>query len=150
MDSIAIIVNALAAGAAAGLKPTAEQAIKDAYSGVKKFIQFKYGTLSLEALEQKPDSEAKQASVAEDLVELGARDDNELLMNAKSLLDAIKLHDPDVAAKLNINLEEVDAAYFKLNVAAAAGDINVGIKKSKFNKGINLEGLTAGSPGRKK
>ena len=101
-------------------------------------------------MEQKPDSESKRASIAEDLVGLGARGDKELLNQAKSLLDAIKLHDPDVAGKLNINLEEVDAAYFKLTGAAAEGDINGGIKKSSFNGGITLEGLTAGSIGRKK
>lgn len=150
MDSIAVIVNALAAGAATGLKPGAEQVIKDAYAGVKKFIQLKYGTLSLEALEQKPDSEAKQASVAEDLVELGAGDDNELLMQAKSLLDAVKVHDPVAAGKLNINLEEVEAAYFKLKGAAAERDINVGITKSNCDGGINLDALTAGSSKSKK
>ena len=150
MDPITIIVASLAAGAAAGLKSTAELAIKDAYAGIKKLIQLKYGTVSLQALEQKPNSELKRASIAEDLVGLGARDDKELLNHAKFLLDAVKLHDPDVAGKLNINLEEVDAAYFKLNGAASTGDMNVAIKKSSFVSGIDLEGLTAGSPGRKK
>ena len=150
MDPISIIVTSLVAGAVAGLKTTAELAVKDAYAGIKKLIQLKYGTVSLQALEQKPGSEAKRASIEEDLIGLGARDDKELLNQAIFLLDAIKLHDPDVAAKLNINLEEVDAVYFKLNSAAAEGDMNVGIKKSRFVGGIDLEGLTAGSPGRKK
>ena len=39
MDPITIIVTALALGAAAGLKPTAEQAVKVAYAGLKKLIQ---------------------------------------------------------------------------------------------------------------
>jgi hypothetical protein len=54
MDPVTLIVAALAAGAAAGLKPTAEQAVKDAYAGVKAFILNKYPSLSLEPLEQKP------------------------------------------------------------------------------------------------
>ncbi len=149
MDPITIIVTALAAGAAAGLKPTAEQAIKDAYAGVKALIQRKYGTLSVEALEQKPDSKTKRASVAEDLTDVGAGNDNELLDQAKALLDAIKVHDPAAAAKININLEEVEAAYFKLKDAAAKGDVNVGVKKSTFSGGIDMEGLTAGTPGKK-
>ena len=33
MDPVSIVVSALVAGAAAALKPTAEQAVKDAYSG---------------------------------------------------------------------------------------------------------------------
>ena len=35
MDPVTIIVTALALGAAAGLKPVAEQAVKDAYAGIK-------------------------------------------------------------------------------------------------------------------
>ena len=67
MDPITIIVSALAAGAAAGLKPKAEQAVKDAYNGLKALILHKYGKLSVDALEQKPESKAKRSSVAEDL-----------------------------------------------------------------------------------
>jgi hypothetical protein len=149
MDPITIIVTALAAGAAAGLKPTAEQAIKDAYAGAKALIQRKYGNLSMEALEQKPDSEAKRASIAEDLTEAGAGDDNELLDQAKALLDVVKAHDRAAAAKLNINLEEVEAAYFKLKNTAAEGDVNIGVKKATFSRGIEMEGLTAGTSEKK-
>lgn len=43
-------------------------------------------------MEQKPDSKTKQASLAEDLSDAGAGDDNELLDQAKSLLNTeIKL-----------------------------------------------------------
>jgi hypothetical protein len=36
MDPISIIVSALASGAAAGLKPTAEKAIKEAYASLMR------------------------------------------------------------------------------------------------------------------
>lgn len=150
MDPITIIVTALVVGAAAGLKPTAEQAIKDAYVGIKALILRKYETLSVEALEQKPDSETKRASVAEDLTDAGAGNDKELLDHAKSLLDAVKTHDRAAAAKLNINLDEVEAAYFKLKDAAGDGDISVNIKRGTFSGGIDMEGLTAGTPSIKK
>ena len=39
MDPVTIIVSALVAGAAAGLQPTAEQAIKDAYNGIKALMR---------------------------------------------------------------------------------------------------------------
>ena len=72
VDPITIIVTALATGAAAGLKPTAAQAVKDAYAGLKSLIQRKLGTTaSVDALESKPDSETKQSSVAEDLADTG-------------------------------------------------------------------------------
>lgn len=150
MDPITIIVTALAAGATAGLKPTAEQAVKDAYAGIKTLIQRKYQIRSMESLEQKPDSETKRTSVKEDLTEAGAGDDKELLDRAKFLLDTVQAHDPQVAAKLNIKFDEVEAAYFKLRAAAAKGGINVEIKKSTFIGGIDMEGLTAGTPQKKK
>ena len=37
-----IIASAIALGAAAGLKPTVEQAIKDAYDGLKRLIVDRY------------------------------------------------------------------------------------------------------------
>jgi hypothetical protein len=38
MEPVSLIVTSLALGAAAGLKPTAEQAIKDAYGALKSLI----------------------------------------------------------------------------------------------------------------
>lgn len=149
MEPVSIIVAALVAGAAAAFKDTAAQAIKDAYAGFKALIQRKYGGVSVDALERKPDSEAKQLSVREDLTDAGAGTDQELLDRAKALLDAVKTHDQAAAAQLNINLDEVEAAYFKLKDAAATGDVNVGVKKSTFSGGIDMEGLTAGTPGKK-
>lgn len=149
MEPVSIIVAALVAGAAAAFKDTAAQAIKDAYAGFKALVQRKYGGVSVDALERKPDSEAKQLSVREDLTDAGAGADQELLDRAKALLDAVKTHDRAAAAQLNIDLDEVEAAYFKLKDAAASGDVNVGVKKSTFSGGIDLEGLTAGTPGKK-
>jgi len=149
MDPVSIIVAALAAGAEAALKSTAAQAIKDAYTGLKALIQRKYGHASVDALERKPNSDTKQLSVQEDLTNAGANDDMELLDHAKVLLDVIKIHDQAVAASINIGLDEIEAAYFKIKDAAATGDVNVGVKKSTFSGGIDIEGLTAGTPRKK-
>ncbi|MFM2005969.1 MAG: hypothetical protein RLZZ09_1624 [Pseudomonadota bacterium] len=59
MDFICVIVATLAAaGAAAGLKPTVEQAIKNAYAALKWLIVGKYNgaSASLGQLEQALDS----------------------------------------------------------------------------------------------
>ena len=149
MEPVSIIVAALAAGAAAAFKDTAEQAIKDAYAGFKALVQRKYERVSVEDLERKPDSEPKQLSVREDLTDAGAGNDRELLDQAKALLDAVKAHDRAATASINIGFDEIEAAYFKLKDAAATGDVNVGVKKSTFSGGIDLEGLTAGTPGKK-
>ncbi len=67
MDPISIIVTALVAGAATALKPMTEQAIKDAYAGIKGLIQRKYGRVDVGMLETDPTSKARQAVVKEDL-----------------------------------------------------------------------------------
>jgi hypothetical protein len=72
MDPISLVVSTLAAGALAALKPTAEQAVKDAYGGLKSLIQRRYGSVDLSQIEKKPKSSSKQESVAEDLREAGA------------------------------------------------------------------------------
>lgn len=149
MEPVTIVVAALAAGATAAIKSTAEQAIKDAYASFKEMIQRKYGITSVEALEHKPDSKPKQLSVQEDLTDTGAGNDMELLDQAKVLLDVIKTHDQTAGASINIGLDEIEAAYFKLKDAAATGNLNVGIKKSTFSDGIDMEGLVAGTSGKK-
>jgi hypothetical protein len=55
MEPVSLIVTS-ALGAAAGLKPIAEQAIKDAYGALKSLVQRKYARVSVEQLEEAPDS----------------------------------------------------------------------------------------------
>jgi hypothetical protein len=143
MDPVTLIVAALAAGAAAGLKPTAEQAVKDAYTGVKAFILNKYPTLSLESLEQKPESEAKQASTVEDLAEAGAGNDDELLERVKALLDTLKQHDRQAAQSIGVDLEEIEAEFLKIQKVRASGT-GVKVRKGKFTGGIDIGEVEAG------
>jgi hypothetical protein len=143
MDPIAIIVAALVAGAAAGLKPTVEKAVQDTYAGLKAFIQRKYGDVDLDTLEKKPDSEAKRASVAEDLAAAGADRDDELLQRAKALLDALKQHAPQTAAAIGVDLAEIEAAYLKIQRVRASGD-GVKVRKGKFEGGIEIDEIEAG------
>ena len=68
MDPITtFIVTALAAGAAAGLTATAEQAVKDAYSGIKQWIQDRYAGVELAVLEKDPKSATRRDLLAEEL-----------------------------------------------------------------------------------
>jgi hypothetical protein len=143
MDPVTLIVTALAAGAAAGLKPTAEQAVKDAYAGLKAFIQSKYPSLSLEPLENKPESEVKRASTAEDFADAGANEDNELLDRAQALLEVVKQHDRPAAEAIGVDLEEVEAEYLKIQKVRSAGT-GVKVRKSKFSRGIDVREVDAG------
>lgn len=144
--TITIIVTALVAGAAAGLKPTAEKAIKDAYAGIKALIQRKYGDVGLVALEKKPESEAKRASVTEDLTDAGAGDDAELLEQAKALLDTIKQHERQAAEAIGVDFEEIEAEYLKIKKVWAK-DTGVKVRKGKFRGGIEIGEVEAGVGG---
>ena len=91
---VTLIVVALAAGAATGLKDTAASAIKDAYGALKGLLSRRYGSVNIGDVERKPESEAKRASVAEDLAAAGAGDDEELLELARQLVEAVRENDP--------------------------------------------------------
>ena len=92
MDPVSVVVTALAAGAAAGLKPAAEQVVKDAYAGLKALIQRKWQQVSVNQLEANPASEARQAVVKEDLARTNAANDRDLLALADKVLDAVAQH----------------------------------------------------------
>lgn len=148
MDPISIIVAALVAGAAAGLKPMAEQAIKDAYTSLKALIQGKYREVSVEALEHKPESKAKQDSVGEDLADAGADQDDELLDQAKALLDAIKAHEPQAAVAVGVDLEKIEAAYVEIKKISAGGT-GVRGRAWQVRGGITIEDVNAGVSSKK-
>src|SRR5215218_7981310 len=79
MEPVTLIVSSIAAACGPALRDTAQSAVRDAYQAVKALIARKYGSVSLEPLERKPESEAKRTSLAEDLDSAGAGGDGELL-----------------------------------------------------------------------
>lgn len=90
-EFIPSLVAALAAGAVAGLKPTAEKAVKDAYEGLKGLIVRAFPGADVHSLEKAPLSEARKTVLAEELSENApATDPAELLQAAKTLLAAIE------------------------------------------------------------
>ena len=90
MDPITLIVTALAAGAALGVKDTASAAVKDAYSGLKVLVRNRLGgrqdaELVLARYEQAP--ETWQAPLMAELAEARADRDRDLIVAAQALLD---------------------------------------------------------------
>jgi len=128
MDPISIIVTALVTGAAAALNSTTQQVIKDAYAGLKGLIQRKYGRVNVAPLEEKPASKARQAVVQEDLESAGAGQDEELLREAKALLDAIQTHAPDVPETVGLDLEDIKGASLTAERILAEGGHATGVK----------------------
>jgi len=147
MDPISIIVTALVTGAATALKPVAEQAIKDAYAGLKGLIQQKYGRVDVAVLETDPASKARQAVVKEDLEKTGAGQDEELLREAKALLDAIQAHASDVPETVGLDLEEIKGASLNAERILAEGPHAAGVKvkRADIQGDIRFSDVTARS-----
>jgi hypothetical protein len=104
MDPVtALVISAIVTGAAAGAGDTAKQAVKDAYAGLKNLITHKYRDVDVTAVERKPDSEPKKASLAEDLADAGAATDSELAAAAAAVLDAVREHAPQMVVGLDVN-----------------------------------------------
>ncbi len=123
MDPISLIVMALVTGAAAALKPTTEQAIKDAYAGIKGLIQRKYGNVNVPMLESDPASKSRQDVIKEDLEKTNAKQDEELLHHAQALLDVVQKHAPDVPRSVGIDLKDIKVAT-SLNVGKLLAEGN--------------------------
>jgi hypothetical protein len=121
MDPVTLIVAALAAGAAAGLKDTAASAIKDAYGALKGLLSHRYGKVNVDDLERKPESAAKRASLAEDLADAGAGDDEALLELARQLVAAVRENEPQAGPAVGIDLADVEAEFIRVSKIRSTG-----------------------------
>ena len=97
MDPITLILSALAAGAAAGSKDTASEAIKDAYHGLKVLVQRHFSgkpkaEMALHDYEKKPD--VWKEPVKEALTEAGVDKDEAIIKAAQALMTKV---DPQAA-----------------------------------------------------
>lgn len=96
MDPISAIVTALVAGAVEAAKPTAVQAVKDAYSGLKALIvrKFSGATTPLQGVEEKPASEARQSVLKEELSATAIDRDAEIARALQHLVAMLQQHAP--------------------------------------------------------
>jgi hypothetical protein len=143
MEPVTIIVTALSLGAATGIKTLAEQTVKDSYQGLKNLIKTKYPDLGIERLEKKPESKTQQAAVEEEMTDLGADKDTEILQKAEVLLDTVKKLPPENVPAIGIDLEKIEAASLKLKDIIATG-IGVKVREGKFSGDIIIEQVRAG------
>lgn len=146
MDPVTLIANTLAAGAAAALKPTAEQFVKDAYAEVKEFIQEKYPDIVLNRLEKRPESQNQRGVLAEDLADVDADKNIELLAKVNELADILEKSDEAAAKAIGVDLAGIKAAYLNLKDVMSEGT-GVKIKRAEFKGGIDIVGVRAGSVG---
>src|SRR5215471_12817493 len=92
MDPVTLIVMALAAGAALGVKDTASAAVKDAYEGLKALVKKRFagrgdGELVLARYQEAP--QTWEGPLAAELTAAGAGADGELVDAAQALLSLV-------------------------------------------------------------
>lgn len=148
MEPVTMIVMALAAGAAAGLKPTAENVILDAYSALKKLIQERYtqAKLSVDIIEQDPKEESNRVSAQALLEKTDAAQDEDVLRQAQTVLNAVSEHAPETAAAIGVDLKDIKGASLKIEDVIATG-AGVRVKDAKITGRIKIKGIRAGSKG---
>ncbi|AOT10647.1 hypothetical protein [Pseudoalteromonas luteoviolacea] len=92
METLTALVSAIVAGASVALKETTSTAIKESYQTLKAYLATKYPAVNLANIEKKPESEAKQESLTEDLVDDRAHQDPQLAQLCIQLKQALKQH----------------------------------------------------------
>ena len=95
--TITIVTAAVAAGATIATKDLAAQATKDGYAALRALIVRKFGERTdvadaLEQVERKPDSKARQGVLMEELEAAGAGRDDQVVQQARALLDLLRYH----------------------------------------------------------
>lgn len=96
MDPITLaIVSALTAGIGSGVTKVAEQGTVDGYNSLKSALKKKFGDDSdvvktVAALESKPGSEGRKATLQEEIADSKADKDPDILKVANDLLEQIK------------------------------------------------------------
>lgn len=135
---------ALGAGATAG-KEVVSAVVKDAYARLKEMVGARYPKVSVDQLEQAPESKSRRAVVEEDLLHAGAGRDAELLAAAHRLAELIRQQAPGMAAAIGVDLKDVEAASLRLADVVASGT-GVKVDKGKFSGDIDIRGVRAGVP----
>lgn len=146
MEPATIIVTALALGASTVIKTAAEQAVKDSYQGLKNLIKTKYPDVGVERLEKKPESKTQQAAVVEEIADLGADKDTEILQKAEVLLDTVKNLPAENVPAIGVDLEKIKAAALKIKDIIATGT-GVKLREGEFSGEISIEQVRAGNQG---
>ncbi|WP_017658598.1 hypothetical protein [Baaleninema simplex] len=85
-------MDTITAAIVVALANLSKDAIKDSYNALKTALKTKFGsdsdlTEAVEGLEKKPDSEARQAMVQEEVEIAKANEDSEIVQLAKALLE---------------------------------------------------------------
>jgi hypothetical protein len=147
MEPISLIVAAVVAGAATGIKDQAAEAVKDAYGALKRLLADRHH-VDVAGLETKPESEARQAVLAEDLGGTGAAADADVKAAARHLVEEVRKHDAAGARAVGVDIDDVSAEFVRVsNVAVSGPGIGVDINRVSTRGGVVVEGVTVDAEG---
>ncbi len=112
----------------AAIAAVSNSAIKDSYSALKTLLKKKFGEKSdlveaVNKLEAKPQSEARKATVQEEVEAVKANDDPEIVQLAQSLLQKLKEH-PEGQQVINQTISNVKYAATSGTGTASISNIN--------------------------
>lgn len=139
----AIVAEAVAVGAVAGLSDTAKQTVTDAYEKLKALVLGRVGAAGVESVEQQPDSVARRSVLIEDLQRAGTEDDRELLAAAQALLAVVRAHETAAGAAVGVDLERVSAAALRVRDVESTGT-GVRVVGGSFVGDIEIGSVKAG------
>jgi hypothetical protein len=147
--ALSLLFNALVAGAAAALKPTAKKAVTDAYDGLKALITRKSaGKVTLAGLDQTPAEAEVQASLRQDLEASTATADAEVLQQAQALLKIVQAHDATAAEEAGISIMDLKAGA-EIDIADLVAGGKVRLAQLEANGSIRIKGVQSGNPTRR-
>ena len=145
MNPTEIIITALVTGAAAALKPAAEQIVKDAYGLLRRTLIDKYQDINIEVLERDPSSENRQRVLEEDIRRTDAAEDTELLAAARQMLDVVGINDPQAARSVGFIIRRTDAQTLRITrIHAEQGGVGGVVDSSTIDE-INIGEVSVGS-----
>lgn len=147
MDSdpvLQTLVTTLALGAAA-CQQNAPTAVLKAYHRLHDHLLHTYSNLDLSRVEQRPDSQARQAVLVEDLAETSVANDTTLLALAAALSEAVATHQPQAAQVIAVDLQEVKAKLARFRNLESSG-IGLRVSESEFDE-MEVDSVNAGGKG---
>ena len=146
MEAIITIVQGLALGAAPIVGNEAVKClVGDAYLALKDLVKKRYPKVSIEWLEQAPESKHRRAAIEEDLTAGGAAKDAELVAAARAVIELVKQHAPSAVSAVGIDLKDIVAGDLRANDIVASGT-GVKVEGGTFTGDIEIRGVRAGIP----
>jgi hypothetical protein len=119
MESVTLILTALAAGATAAAKDTAGTAVKDAYNGLKHLLKKKFegDPLAQAVVDAKPeDIDKAEELLKTKITEFSVEKDTEILRAAKTLIDTLNSESVIQGGSPDLNLKATAGRDVKVNV----------------------------------